>query len=438
VTTPPDRPATDSAPAGGPLTAAHRLRAMSGRDPDERHRSATPLELLFDLTFVVAFGVAGEQLAELLAEGHVASGLIGFVFAMFAICWAWINYSWFASAYDTDDWAFRLATMVLMVGVIILALGLPVMFHSVDAGHEIDNAVMVLGYVVMRIAMVFLWLRASRQDPARRRACRIYVATIGVSQVGWVLLLLAHTGVGTFFALAAPLFLIELAGPVIADNRADGTPWHPEHIAERYGLLAIIALGEGVIGTVASLSAVLDADGWSVDAALVAVAGTGLTFGLWWMYFMLPSAQVLRVHRRRSFPWGYGHILVFGSIVAVGAGLHVAALYIGHEAHIGATATVLTVAIPLAVFALALFALYALLVLAHDPFHVLLLVATIAVLALAVLLAAAGVSMAVCLVVLMFAPVVTVVGYETVGHRHMAAHLDDVLARESASAGRLA
>ena len=422
MTTSADRPPADAATAA-PSATAHRLRVMSGRDPDEEHRAATPLELLFDLTFVVGFGVAGERLAELLAEGHLASGLVGFCFATFAICWAWINYSWFASAYDTDDWAFRLATMVLMVGVIVLALGLPAMFHSVDAGHEIDNGVMVLGYVVMRVAMVFLWLRASRQDPARQRACLIYVATIAASQVGWVLLLLAHTGVGTFFALAAPLFLIELAGPVLADNRADGTPWHPGHIAERYGLLAIIALGEGVIGTVASLGAVVDVEGWTVDAALVAVAGTGLTFGLWWMYFMLPSAQVLRAHRRRSFPWGYGHIPLFGSIVAVGAGLHVAALYIGHQAHVGATATVLAVAIPVAIFALTLFVLYALLVLARDPFHGLLLVATMAVLGLAVALAAAGVSMAVCLVVLMLAPVVTVVGYETIGHRHVAAHL---------------
>jgi low temperature requirement protein LtrA len=183
-----------------------------------------------------------------------------------------------------------------------------------------------------------------------------------------------------------------------------------------------------VIGTVASLSAVVEVEGWSLDAALVAIAGTGLTFGLWWMYFMLPSAQVLRAHRRRSFPWGYGHIPIFGSIVAVGSGLHVAALYIGHEAHVSATATVLAVAIPLTVFALSLFALYSLLVLAPDPFHGLLLVVTVAVLGLAVLLAAAGVSMAVCLVVLMLAPVVTVVGYETVGHRHLAAALDNLAA----------
>ena len=114
-------------------TWAHRLRVMSGRDPNERHRAATPLELLYDLTFVVAFGVAGEQVAHLLAVGHYTSGLMSFGLAIFAICWAWINFSWFASAYDTDDWAFRIATMVQMVGVIILALGLPEVFHSTKA-----------------------------------------------------------------------------------------------------------------------------------------------------------------------------------------------------------------------------------------------------------------------------------------------------------------
>ena len=95
-----------------------------GPRPDEAHRAATPLELLFDLTFVIAFGIAASEFAHLLAEDHVGAGLAAFAFATFAICWAWINFSWFASAYDTDDWIYRLTTMLQMVGVIILALGL--------------------------------------------------------------------------------------------------------------------------------------------------------------------------------------------------------------------------------------------------------------------------------------------------------------------------
>ena len=182
--------------------------------------------------------------------------------AIFAICWAWINFSWFASAYDTDDWAFRLATMVQMVGVIILSLGLPQVFRSIDEGRPVDNSVTVAGYVVMRVAMVFLWLRAARQDPRRRRACQTYAVTIGVAQIGWVLLLiLADSTVGEFFTWGALLLVIEMAGPVIAERRKGGTPWHAHHIAERYGLLTIITLGEGVIGTVASLGAVVDSQG---------------------------------------------------------------------------------------------------------------------------------------------------------------------------------
>ena len=54
---------------------------------------------------------------------------------MFAVIWAWIQNTWFASAYDTDDWIYRLLTMVQMIGVLVLALGLPPMFESIDAGR---------------------------------------------------------------------------------------------------------------------------------------------------------------------------------------------------------------------------------------------------------------------------------------------------------------
>src|SRR3954451_11143699 len=146
-----------------PEALQHAVRRMAGRDPDEDGRASTPLELLFDLTFVIAFGAASDQLAHALAESHVHEGILGFAFATFAVSWAWINFTWFASAYDTDDWPFRLTTMVQMVGVLILALGLPQMFESVTHHDEhLDVRLMVVGYVVMRAPMVVQWLRAGR------------------------------------------------------------------------------------------------------------------------------------------------------------------------------------------------------------------------------------------------------------------------------------
>jgi low temperature requirement protein LtrA len=393
---------------------------MLGRDPAESHRAATPLELLFDLTFVIAFGVAGNELAHFLADDHLAAGIGGFMFAVFAISWAWINFSWFASAYDTDDWVFRLLTMVQMVGVLLLALGLPDMFDSLERGGTVDNAVMVLGYVVMRVPMVFQWARAARHDPPRRNACLAYIVTILVAQAGWVALLLAHTSIAATFTAAAGLILIELAGPVIAETRLGGTPWHARHIAERYGLLVIIALGEALIGTMATLTAVVgpDGPGWSAEVALVGLAGVALTFGMWWIYFIIPSAEVLEARRERSFGWGYGHIPIFGAVVATGAGLHAAASYIEGASALGSVATLLAVAIPTGIFIGGVYLMYSVLTRSIDPFHVVLLTGSGVVLVASVAIAAAGASLAWCLLVLALSPWISVLGYELRGHRH--------------------
>jgi low temperature requirement protein LtrA len=398
---------------------------MGGRDPDEAHRVATPLELLFDLTFATSFSLAASQLAHALAQGHDAAALLGFGFASFAICWAWINFSWFSSAYDTDDWIFRIITMVQMIGVLVLAIGLPRMFASVEHGERLDNRVMVLGYVIMRVALVLQWLRAARQDPARRRACLTYAAAVSIAQVGWVAQIFADLPAAATFIFSGVLALIELAGPVLAERKDGGTPWHAHHIAERHSLFAIIALGEGVVGTVAALSAVIEQQGWTMDAALVSIAGIGLTFGIWWVYYLVPSAQILHAHRNRAFVWGYGQMMIVTSIVATGAGLHVAAYFIDHEARISALATVLSVAVPVGVFLGLIYALNYYLVRRFDPLHVWLLIATAGVVAVALIAARSGLNMAGCLVILMLAPIVTVVGYELLGYRHQAEALAD-------------
>lgn len=105
---------------------------MAGRAPHEAHRAATPLKLLYDLTVVVAF--SGSQFAQQIAHGHLLAGLVGFAFVMFAVVWAWIGFTWFLSAFDTDDWFVRLATMVQMIGVVVLAIGIPPLFAGLRTG----------------------------------------------------------------------------------------------------------------------------------------------------------------------------------------------------------------------------------------------------------------------------------------------------------------
>ena len=102
--------------------------------------------------------------------------------------------------------------------------------------------------------------------------------TILVAQAGWIVLLFARTSILVTFIGVLALGLVELAGPVVAETRYGGTPWHARHIAERYGLL-----------------------------------------------LHHPGRGGLDARRERAFGWGYGHIPMFGAVVAVGAGLHVAA-----------------------------------------------------------------------------------------------------------------
>jgi low temperature requirement protein LtrA len=402
-------------------TLGHRLRRMTGRDPDEDGRAATPLELLFDLTFVVAVGQAANLFAHSVFEGHTWTGLIAFAIAVFAIVWAWINFSWFASAFDTDDWVFRAVTMVQMVGVCIAALGLPNLFHSIDQGGHVDNRILVIGYVIMRLAMVSQWLRAARQSPVHRACCLAYAKWVAAAQVGWVALAIANLALVPTLGAIVVLNLVEFYGPWRAEHLAGGgTPWHPHHIAERYSLFAIIALGEGVVGTVAALSSVEDAAGGiTTDVLLVGAAGIALTFGMWWTYFTVPSGEVLEGHRERGFVWGYGQIVVFAGIIATGAGLHVAALRLEDDSQISALGAVLSVAVPVGVYLVSVIAVYSLLVGELDRFHIWLILGSLAVLAAAVLLAAAGVGMPACLLVVAASLLVPVIGYETVGHRHM-------------------
>jgi low temperature requirement protein LtrA len=159
------------------------IRPMRARSADEDHRAATPLELFFDLCFVVAVAQAAASLHHALAEDHISQAIVGYPTVFFAIWWAWMNFTWYSSAYDTDDVVYRLATLVQIAGVLILAAGVPRAFDDRDFG------VVTLGYAVMRTALVFQWLRAAHGDPEHRSTARRFALGVSLCMVGWIALL---------------------------------------------------------------------------------------------------------------------------------------------------------------------------------------------------------------------------------------------------------
>jgi low temperature requirement protein LtrA len=313
---------------------------MRARTPEEEHRAATPLELFFDLCFVVAVSLAAARLHHALTERHIGIGVAGYLMVFFAIWWAWMNFTWFASAYDTDDGAYRLTTLVQMAGALVLAAGVPAAFE------RRDFLVITIGYVIMRLAMVSQWLRAAASDPVRRRTALRYAAGISLVQLGWVvrLLLPSTAGLIGFVVLA----LAEVAVPAWAE-RVLQTTWHPGHIAERYGCFTLIVLGEVVLGSTTALQEGLAEGGHLGALVTLAIAGIVIVFSMWWVYFDEPAEDLL-TSLSTSLRWGYGHYLVFGSVAAVGAGLEVAVdLDTGHT-ELPALAAGLATAVPVAVY----------------------------------------------------------------------------------------
>ncbi|MCF6522912.1 low temperature requirement protein A [Streptomyces sp. JJ36] len=316
---------------------------MRERDPAAPHRPATPLELFFDLCFVVAVAQVSTELHHAFAEGHFAEGTGHYLLVFFAIWWAWMGFTWFASAYDTDDVPYRVATFVQITGLLVFAAGVPRAFT------ELDFRVTGTGYAIMRLGLVSQWLRAAHAHPERRRTSLRYAVALVAVQTGWLLFVFQARPTGGLLAVFVLLGLADLATPVWAE-RAGGTAWHPRHITERYGLFTIIVLGESVLAaTVAVEGAVRE--GLTTDLLTVIAGGLLTVFALWWVYFAKPYAGYL-VSNRVAFVWGYGHLLLFASVAAVGAGLAVATAHATHHADIGATQAAATVTVPVAVFLL--------------------------------------------------------------------------------------
>jgi low temperature requirement protein LtrA len=324
----------------GPMASTWR-RPMSARDTREEHRAATPLELLFDLTFVVAVARAASLLHHAESADHIGHAVVSYVLVFFAIWWAWMNFTWFSSAYDNDDVIYRLLTLVQMTGVLVLAAGIPRAFD-----HR-DFDVVFVGYCVMRVGLVTLWLRAARHDRGRRITTLRFATGESLCMLGWFVVALIGWPVWAFVVMG----VAELSVPMWAEA-AGNTQWHAEHIAERYGLFTLIVLGETILSSSVAFQAVVDGRHGSATAVLTAIGALLTVFSLWWIYFAKPPADALRSNRE-GFWWGYGHFVIFGAAAAVGAGVGVVVDSVIGRARVGETTAAATFTVPVLLFVVA-------------------------------------------------------------------------------------
>ena len=288
-----------------------RLPRMAARDPREQHRVASSLELFFDLVFVIAVSQASQALHHELTMGDPGYAVLSYAMVFFAIWWAWMNFTWFASAFDTDDWLYRVTTIVQMGGVLLLAAGVA---EAMLGGQW---ATVTWGYVIMRLAMVSQWIRVAISDPTQRAAALRYAGGIAAVQAVWLLrLLLPADGQFWSFWVAAAL---ELLVPVWAE-RGRETPWHPRHIAERFSLFVLILLGESLLASANAIFGAVGGGARTTQIVMLSITALVLAAGVWWIYFSTQSVKLLR-DRRSGFVFGYAHFFLFAAVGALSAGI---------------------------------------------------------------------------------------------------------------------
>jgi low temperature requirement protein LtrA len=227
--------------------------------------SVTPLELFFDLVFVLAL----TQCTALMAAEPTWGGLTKGLLVLGMLWWCWVGYSWLTSVVDPEEGAVRLAIFAAMAGLLVAALCVPDVFG--DTG-----LLFACAYGVVRAAHIALFLVASRDDPGLRRSI---TGLAGSTAIAAGLLVVASFTDGTAqVALWALALTLDMGGPLLIGQ--EGWKLRPGHFAERHGLIVIIALGESIV-------AIGVGAGHSVDEGIVAAAvlGTVVAAALWWLYF---------------------------------------------------------------------------------------------------------------------------------------------------------
>ncbi len=292
------------------------MQAMRARDGREAGRTATVLELFFDLVAVIAIASVTASFHHAISAGEGVQSIPNFLFVFTGIWWAWMNYTWFANGFDNDDGVFRVFTIVIMAGFLEFAAGVETFFETLDFTYSL------IGWIIMRVGMMGLWLRAARHNPDYRGVAMRNFWGLAFAQSLWIIYVLGVSNDHPFYMVFGILiFVVEFSVPVFA-SRVGQVPWHRHHIIERYGLLNTIVLGEVLLSISFMLSKLYSE---ALDPALIvaAISGLVIVFVVWWVYFLekehLNSDRLLH-----SFIWGYGHLAIFcsGALLAVGLGVY--------------------------------------------------------------------------------------------------------------------
>ena len=258
--------------AGAAQRARQLIRPPSLRTGEEA--TASRLELFFDLAYVLVV----IELADSFYTDLTWRGLATFAALFVALWFSWVGFTLYANRFDTDDVVFRLAKLTATLAVAGCAA-------AASGATTSFSTPFVLSFLLGRVVLLLLQLRAWRHVPEARSTLSVYLGATGLSTALWAASLPVGGSARWWFWAAA--VVVDAAAPVIATWREDRAPLHMEHLPERFGLFIILVLGEAVGGAV---TGVHDAK-WAGTSVVVGVIGFVIAGALWWNYFDVTASH---------------------------------------------------------------------------------------------------------------------------------------------------
>jgi low temperature requirement protein LtrA len=285
----------------------------------------TPLELFFDLVFVLAI----TQCTALMAADPTWEGLVRGLFVLGILWWCWVGYAWLTSVVDPEEGAVRIAIFAAMAALLVSALAVPQVFNN-------TGLIFAIAYGFARYAQVILLYIAGRGNASLRHS--VITGLSGSTAVSITLLVVASQLDGAAQgALWAAALAFDMAGPLFFG--VEGWVLVPAHFAERHGLIVLIAIGESIVAVGAGAGA-------KVDAGVITAAVLGITVAaaLWWMYFdvvvivatrKLARAPVGREQNSMARDsYSFLHLPMVAGIVLVALGMKKTLAHVDHHLEI--------------------------------------------------------------------------------------------------------
>ena len=275
----------------------------------EHHRTATWLELFYDLVFVVAVAGLGQRL---LAD-HGWQGGLAFIGLFVPVWWAWAGYTFYADRYDTDDLGQRVLAIAQIMAVAFMAASI--------SGDEADSTfAFALAYIAARAVLVFMYVRARRHVHETRQLVTGYIYGHSIGIGVWAISLAAPADVRPF--LWAVGLAIDFYTPFHLRKVQAKVPLDVSHLPERFGLFTILVLGESIAAVVTGLSH----QGWELGSIIAAILSIAIATGLWWIYFDNLEGSVVRRREGQRTAWKptvwiYSHLPLAIGLTGTGIGL---------------------------------------------------------------------------------------------------------------------